>query len=86
MAILQETTCLTVMTWNQFVPRLAEFGRTKLPRKWGRLLRRLTGEPLTPDATWQAHGDAGLARCAATPGIDLGAKPRITRQGACSST
>jgi hypothetical protein len=44
-AILQQATCLTVMTWNQFVPRLAEFGRTKMPRKWGRLLRRLTGEP-----------------------------------------
>jgi hypothetical protein len=41
-AILHETTCLTVLTWNQFVPRLAEFGRTKLPRKWGRLLRRLS--------------------------------------------
>jgi hypothetical protein len=40
-AIVQETSCLTVMTWNQFVPRLAEFGRTKLPRKWGRFLRRL---------------------------------------------
>jgi hypothetical protein len=44
-AILQEATCLTVLTWNQFIPRLAEFGRMKLPRKWGRLLRRLT-EPL----------------------------------------
>jgi hypothetical protein len=44
-AILQEATCLTVLTWNQFVPRLAEFGRTKLPRKWGRTLRRLT-DPL----------------------------------------
>ena len=41
-AIVQETTCLTVLTWNQFLPRLAEFGRTKLPRKWGRTLRRLT--------------------------------------------
>ena len=41
-AILQEATCLTVLTWNQFVPRLAEFGRSKLPRKWGRTLRRLT--------------------------------------------
>ena len=41
-AILQETTCLTVLTWNQFVPRLDEFGRSKLPRKWGRTLRRLT--------------------------------------------
>jgi hypothetical protein len=41
-AIVQETTCLTVLTWNQFLPRLAEFGRKKLPRKWGRSLRRLT--------------------------------------------
>lgn len=41
-AILQDTTCLTVLTWNQFVPRLGEFGRSKLPRKWGRTLRRLT--------------------------------------------
>jgi hypothetical protein len=41
-AIIQETTCLTVLTWNLFVPRLAEFGRSKLPRKWGRTLRRLT--------------------------------------------
>jgi hypothetical protein len=40
-AILQQATCLTVLTWNQFLPRLAEFGRTKMPRKWGRLLRRL---------------------------------------------
>ncbi len=40
-AILQEATCLTVLTWNQFLPRLAEFGRSKLPRKWGRVLRRL---------------------------------------------
>ena len=42
-AILQEATCLTVLTWPQFVPRLAEFGRPRTPRKWGRLLRRLTG-------------------------------------------
>jgi hypothetical protein len=41
-AILQQTTCLTVLTWPQFVPRLAEFGRPRVPRKWGRLLRRLT--------------------------------------------
>jgi hypothetical protein len=40
-AILQDSSCLTVLTWNQFVPRLAEFGRTKRPRKWGRLLGRL---------------------------------------------
>jgi hypothetical protein len=43
-AILQEATCLTVLTWNQFVPRLGEFGRSKLPRKWGRTLRRLTDD------------------------------------------
>jgi hypothetical protein len=40
-AILQQASCLTVMTWNQFVPRLNEFGRTKMPRKRGRFLRRL---------------------------------------------
>jgi hypothetical protein len=43
-AIVHKTACLTVLTWNQFVPRLAEFGRTKLPRKWGRLLRRLADD------------------------------------------
>jgi hypothetical protein len=43
-AIVQRTTCLTVLTWNQFLPRLAEFGRGKLPRKWGRVLRRLAEE------------------------------------------
>jgi hypothetical protein len=42
-AIVQEATCLTVLTWNQFVPHLGEFGRRKLPRKWGRVLRRLAG-------------------------------------------
>jgi hypothetical protein len=41
-AILQGSACLTVMTWPQFVPRLPEFGRPGVPRKWGRLLRRLT--------------------------------------------
>jgi hypothetical protein len=41
-AIVQETTCLTILTWHQFLPHLAEFGRHRLPRKWGRLLRRLT--------------------------------------------
>ena len=40
-AIVQESTCLTVLTWNQFEPRLGEFGRPKTPRKWGRLLDRL---------------------------------------------
>ena len=41
-AVLQGTHCLTVLTWNQFLPHLAEFGRARLPRKWGRVLRRLT--------------------------------------------
>lgn len=40
-ALLQESTCLTVLTWPQFEPHLAEFGRNRLPRKWGRVLRRL---------------------------------------------
>ncbi len=48
-AILQEANCLTVLTWNQFVPRLAEFGRNKLPRKWGRALRRLIDPPNSID-------------------------------------
>jgi hypothetical protein len=43
-AIVQEGACLTVLTWSQFAPRLAEFGRGKVPRKWGRFLRRLAGE------------------------------------------
>jgi hypothetical protein len=44
-AIVQDASCLTVLTWNQFVPRLPEFGRPRLPRKWGRTLRRLTDSP-----------------------------------------
>src|SRR5580693_7592214 len=48
-AILQEATCLTVLTWNQFLPRLGEFGRSHLPRKWGRVLRRLS-EPIDPES------------------------------------
>jgi hypothetical protein len=50
-AVLQETTCLTVLTWNQFVPRLGEFGRSKLPRNWGRTLRRLT-DPHHEGSEW----------------------------------
>ncbi len=42
-AILQNTTCTTVLTWPQFEPRLPEFGRARLPRKRGRMLRRLGG-------------------------------------------
>lgn len=44
-AILQGATCLTVLTWNQFEPRLGEFGRSRLPRKWGRTLKRLVDPP-----------------------------------------
>ena len=44
-AIVQETTCLTVLTWPQFEPHLSEFGRPRLPRKWGRTLRRLVDPP-----------------------------------------
>ena len=46
-AILQADTCLTVLTWPQFEPRLPEFGRPAAPRKWNRLLRRLV-EPVDP--------------------------------------
>ena len=46
-AIFQGTSCLTVLTWPQFEPRMPEFGRAHLPRKRGRMLRRLT----TPEAT-----------------------------------
>jgi hypothetical protein len=49
-AILHEASCLTVLTWNQFVPRMPEFGRNKLPRKWGRALRRLI-EPLNRETS-----------------------------------
>lgn len=44
-AVFQGESCLTVLTWPQFEPRLAEFGRPRVPRKWGRLLRRLIDEP-----------------------------------------
>lgn len=40
-AIFQDLSCLTVLTWPQFEPRLPEFGRSHLPRKRGRMLRRL---------------------------------------------
>lgn len=40
-ALFQADACLTVLTWPQFEPRLAEFGRPRVPRKWGRVLRRL---------------------------------------------
>jgi hypothetical protein len=40
-AIFNGKTCLTVLTWSQFEPRMMEFGRAHLPRKRGRMLRRL---------------------------------------------
>ena len=49
-AIFQGLSCLTVLTWPQFEPRLVEFGRTHLPRKRGRLLRRLAAPPEGEDA------------------------------------
>lgn len=47
-AILQDETCLTVLTWALFEPRLPEFGRVRLPRKRGRMLRRLRDNPDSP--------------------------------------
>lgn len=44
-AILQGDSCLTVLTWPQFEPKMSEFGRTRLPRKRGRMLRRLVEPP-----------------------------------------
>ncbi len=44
-AVLRGDSCLTVLTWPQFEPRLAEFGRAHVPRKWGRFLRRLSDPP-----------------------------------------
>jgi hypothetical protein len=44
-AVFRGESCLTVLTWPQFEPRLAEFGRPRVPRKWGRLLRRLVDDP-----------------------------------------
>jgi hypothetical protein len=47
-AILKGNACLTVLTWNQFEPSLAEFGRTKMPRRRGRMLDRLA-RPADPE-------------------------------------
>ena len=49
-AILNASTCLTVLTWPQFEPRMPEFGRPALPRKRGRMLRRLAGPEVSPEA------------------------------------
>src|SRR5438270_336616 len=58
-AILQQTSCLTILTWPQFLPRLPEFGRPRLPRKWGRMLRRLTdpGADFDLDLGLDSHPD-----------------------------
>ena len=47
-AIVQGESCLTVLTWPQFEPKAAEFGRPRFPRKRGRWLRRLS-EPEDPE-------------------------------------
>lgn len=44
-AIFQQGACVTVLTWPQFEPRLGEFGRARMPRKRGRMLRRLIDPP-----------------------------------------
>lgn len=49
-AILQGDACTTVLTWPQFEPRLREFGRARLPRKRGRMLRRLIDPVPDPNA------------------------------------
>ena len=48
-AILQNDACTTVLTWPQFEPRLPEFGRARLPRKKGRMLRRLKAQRPAPE-------------------------------------
>lgn len=50
-AIFQGSSCLTVLTWPQFEPRMAEFGRPRLPRKRGRMLRRLLAPGEEEDAS-----------------------------------
>lgn len=57
-AVLQDQSCLTVLTWPQFEPRLPEFGRPHLPRKRGRMLRRLA-EPGDDDGPSPVEGTPG---------------------------
>ena len=59
-AILQGSACLTVLTWPQFEPRMAEFGRPSLPRKRGRMLRRLTEPQAGVPVVDPAVSDADL--------------------------
>jgi hypothetical protein len=49
-AILQDGSCLTVLTWNQFEPLLPDFGRARVPRKWGRTLGRLAAPEPNADS------------------------------------
>jgi hypothetical protein len=49
-AIFQDDSCLTVLTWPQFEPRLPEFGRPRLPRKRGRMIRRLVEPEQEPES------------------------------------
>lgn len=58
-AILQDSACLTVLTWPQFEPHLAEFGRTRLPRKRGRMLRRLIEIESETEANANFEGPEG---------------------------
>jgi len=54
-AILQGDACLTVLTWPQFEPRLAEFGRPRMPRKRGRMLKRLVEAAVAADEELDAR-------------------------------
>jgi plasmid stabilization system protein ParE len=58
-AIFQGSTCLTVMTWPQFEPHLPDFGRNRLPRKRGRMLRRLRDAAANPSLDPQSLTDEG---------------------------
>ncbi len=60
-AIFQGSSCLTVLTWPQFEPRMIEFGRTHLPRKRGRMLRRLTAPEAGDDTPETADPLDGTA-------------------------
>lgn len=69
-AILQDEACLTVLTWPLFEPRLAEFGRARLPRKRGRMLRRLGGPGLAAK-----NFEEGSTRPAKSPKKDSETEP-----------
>ena len=58
-AVLMGDSVLTVLTWNQFEPRLKEFGRPRMPRKRGRMLRRLGLEGPLPTLDAGACEESG---------------------------